>query len=140
MTTIACNLKEMAADSMCSAGEVYYLTEGKIVRIGTDLVGSCGSVDSIAKFLDWYEKRGDIPDFGEGDEFESLALTPNGLFMYCNTCRPRKVLDPFLACGSGEQAALAAMHLGKSPKVAVETAIKCDKNSGGPVIVERLKR
>lgn len=139
MTTIAANLKEMAADSRTSDNETYYATEGKIQRIGSDLVGCCGNIDSIAKFLAWYETRGDLPDF-EGDDFEAVALTHDGLFIYCNTCRPRKLIDPFCAMGSGGQAALAAMHTGCSPKRAVEIAIRCDKNSGPPVVVSRLRK
>ena len=139
MTTIAVNRKEMAADSRSSDDTVYYATEGKITRVGKDLIGACGNLDSISKFLHWYETKGDMPDF-EDDDFEAAALTHEGIFIYCNSCRPRKLIDPFYATGSGQQAALAAMHLGHCPRRAVEIAIRCDKNSGPPVVVLRLKR
>lgn len=139
MTTIAANLKEMAADSRTSDDCVYFTCDSKITRHGKDIIGCCGNLDSIAKFLAWYETKGDAPEF-EGDDFEAIVLRHEGLFFYSNSTRCKRITDPFFAVGSGAMGALAALHCGKSPKAAVETAIKCDKNSGPPVIVERLKR
>jgi hypothetical protein len=133
MTTIACNRDEMAADSRTSDSCTYFTTTDKIVRLGDALVGCCGNLDSIAKFLDWYQKRGDIPDFDD-DDFEAIVLKKDGMFLYANSCRERRIKDKYFATGSGGMAALAAMHCGKTPAEAVRVAIRCDKNSGLPVV------
>lgn len=140
MTTIACNREEMAADSRTSDDAVFYTTAGKITRVGNNLVGCCGNLDSIAKFLTWFRKKKkpkDCPEFS-GEDFEAIVLSPGGMFMFANSCQPRRIVDEFYATGSGGMAALAALRCGKSPAEAVAIAILCDKNSGGPVVVERL--
>ena len=134
MTTIACSRDEMACDSRTSASEIYFTTDDKVIRIRDSLVGCCGNLDSISKFLQWYTKGGSEPvEFEDGDDFEAIVLTKRGIFMYSNSCWPRRIKDKFCASGSGDMSALAAMYCGKTPAEAVAIAIKCDKNSGGPV-------
>lgn len=135
MTTIACSRTEMACDSRTSASEIYFTTTDKVIRIRDCLVGSSGNLDSVAKFIDWFTKggHGEPIDFDDGDDFESIVLHKSGIYIYSNSCRPRRIVGKFCSTGSGDMAALAAMLCGKTPAEAVAIAIKCDKNSGPPV-------
>jgi hypothetical protein len=135
MTTIAVSRTEMACDSRTSWDGGDYLTcDDKVERIGDALVGCCGNVDSIFKFLAWFRSQEkDRPEFGDDDNFVAIVLTRKGIFHYTNATYPSRVCDPFVAFGTGSMAAKAAMLCGKTPAEAVAIAIKCDKNSGGPV-------
>ena len=134
MTTIACSRDEMACDSRISfeSGE-FVACDDKVERIGNCLVGCAGDVAAIFKFLAWFRNQErDRPDFDE-KEFDAIVLNKNGIYYYSGTTYPCRVRDPHFAIGSGSMAAKAAMHCGKAPSEAVAIAIKCDKNSGGPV-------
>jgi hypothetical protein len=135
MTTIACNQDEMACDSRTSFESGEFLTcDDKIERVGDSLVGCCGNVESIFKFLAWFRAQDrERPEFGENDNFTAVVLNKRGIYYYGNTTYPSRVRDPHFVCGSGSMAAKAAMLCGKTPAEAVAIAIKCDKNSGGPV-------
>jgi hypothetical protein len=71
MTTIACNQDEMACDSRTSFESGEFLTcDDKIERVGDSLVGCCGNVESIFKFLAWFRAQDrERPEFGENDNF-----------------------------------------------------------------------
>jgi ATP-dependent protease HslVU (ClpYQ) peptidase subunit len=135
MTTIAANRKEMAADSKCSDGGVYYASR-KIWRFGDVIVGVAGDNAGTLKFVEWL-KQGDPdlehPKFAKDSDWSALVVTPAGLFVYCNDCLPDEILSDFFAIGSGAAAALAAMHLGCSPTDAVGIACKVDNGTGAPV-------
>jgi len=135
MTTIACNREEMACDSRTSFDGGEFLTcDDKVEIIGDELVGACGNTDSIFKFLHWFKDQSkDRPEFTDQDCFSVVVLNPKGIFVYLDSTYAFRVRDPFYACGSGSMAAKAAMLCGKTPAEAVAIAIKCDKNSGGPV-------
>ena len=62
-----------------------------------------------------------------------LVLAPTGVWVYEGSGHPYQVEDDFAAIGSGAQAALAAMQLGKAPRKAVEVASLVDPATGGPV-------
>lgn len=140
MTVIVCNRKEMSCDSRSSYenGE-FYTCDDKIERIGAALIGCAGSIDAIFKFLEWYRTKGERPSFDGEDRVEVVELDKDGIWSYSNSTYRMKVCDPFFAIGSGSMAARAAMLCGKSPKEAIAIAIRCDKNSGGPVRTFSLK-
>lgn len=69
----------------------------------------------------------------------SALVLKSGLLYYGDTtCVMIRIDDDFAAIGSGANAALAAMHCGRSPSEAVKIACKVDMNSGLPVIEKRL--
>jgi hypothetical protein len=139
MTTIAANRKEMACDSRTSwDGGDFCTVSDKVERIGDSLVGCCGSVDAIFKFLEWFRKRGDRPEF-DADGFTAVELNAKGMWLYANSTYCSRVCDPFVTIGSGSMAAKAAMLCGHSPAEAVSVACKCDKHSAGPVRTFSLK-
>jgi hypothetical protein len=135
VTTLACNRREMACDSRTSYGDgEFTVCDDKIERIGDSLIGCAGNVESIFKFLSWFKNQErERPEFSESDSFSAIVLNKRGMYWFCNTTYPSKVCEPFFALGSGSMAAKAAMLCGKTPTEAVGIAIKCDKNSGGPV-------
>ena len=135
MTTIACSRTEMASDSRTSFENGEFLTcDDKIERIGECLVGCCGNTDSIFKFLAWFRNQEkERPEFSDGDSFIAVVLNKRGIFYYNDSTYSSRVRDPFFTTGTGGMAAKAAMLCGKTPAEAVAIAIKCDKNSGGPV-------
>ena len=141
MTTIAANKRSMAADQKVTDGDRNFRNH-KLRRIGEAIVGCGGDGPSIAKFFRWVEqgKQDDPPKLGKDDELEALVLTASGLFVYGRDCVPEEILDEFYAIGTGAMAALSAMHMGATPRRAVEIACLVDNNTGGPVDVMALKR
>lgn len=135
MTTIACNRKEMACDSRTSTDDGNYFTcDDKVERVGDSLIGCCGNVDAIFKFLAWFKDREkERPEFTTDEDFSAVELNRSGIYYYGNTTYASRVRDPLFALGSGEKAARAAMLCGKTPAEAVAIAIKCDKHSGPPI-------
>jgi len=73
-----------------------------------------------------------------GEPVYALALCPEGIWVYDGHPQPYQLKDKFAAVGSGSQAALAAMHCGKSPKDSVRIAAKIDPATGGRIINKRL--
>lgn len=125
----------MAADSRVCAGSLIYECNDKIKIVGGRLVGTAGETGPIAKFLAWLEHPvGDAPEFTE-DALSVIALGVDGLSHYGDSVHGTVITQQFLACGSGADAAMAAMYCGKTPAEAVAIAIKCDVNSGGKVHV-----
>ena len=133
----------MAADS-CTSWEADFFTSGdKIEIINRQLVGCAGNTPDIAKFLRWFKNpTPEIPEFGSEDDegFIAVIVSKDGLFVCANSVDPIPVKDPFVAIGSGGMAAKAAMMCGRSPVSAVEIALRCDKNSRGPIQRVTLKQ
>jgi hypothetical protein len=136
MTTIACNHKEMAADSLTQWDGTKW-EEIKILRVGNAIIGTAGSSKDTPMFCAWYVDQ-DKKKPKLGNDFQGMVLRPDGVYLYDANCDPVRVERGFHAIGSGEKAALAAMLCGKRPKDAVEVACKVDAASGLPVHVLRL--
>lgn len=136
MTTIAASLvhKEIAADSMCSGEDSFYLVE-KLRSGKVSVYGAAGDWDKILKFYDALENKGELDS--ECD-VEVLELRNDGLWVYQGTIIPAKLKNSFYAIGSGSGYAMAAMHLGKSPREAVEIAALYDPGTRGPIDVLKL--
>lgn len=131
MTTIAARLStlEIAADSQVSGDDVKYYIEK--LRRGKDCIfGGAGDLDKLLKFYDSVEKSG---DFDEPIEVDILELRHDGIYVYESTIHPVKVRGDFFSVGTGSAYALAAMHLGKSPREAIEIASIFDPVTGGPI-------
>lgn len=139
MTTIACNLKCMAADRRITGdvmGEV-----DKMFRFGDVIIGCAGDWETILVFREWvmagmdFKKR---PVLGDGD-FEALMLTHEGIWVIGKGLRPYPNREEFHAIGNGALAAKAVMHIGHHPQVAVQTASRVDECTGPEVDVLELK-
>ena len=135
MSTVAANRECMAADSKVTIGSTHYSTV-KIERIGQVLVGCAGHTRAIARFLTWMRKGGGRkPSIVKTDQLEAIILSPSGLFRVDRACEFDEVKDAFTAVGSGDMAALAAMHCGLAPGPAVGIACRVDNHSAPPVDV-----
>lgn len=135
MTAIACNRQMMAADSL-STSDGTKSRAVKIFRVGDEIVGFAGEIQCGLAFVDWYRDRSRIkPDI---DNFSALVLSKDGITQYENRLVPIPIFEQFAAIGSGQDAALAAMHAGKSPKEAVAIACKVRSDCGTPVKVMKL--
>ena len=95
-----------------------------------------GDLDKLLKFYDSVEKNG---EFDEPIEVDILELRADGIYVYESTIHPVKVRGDFFSVGTGSAYALAAMHLGKSPREAIEIASIFDPVTGGPVDVMTLE-
>jgi hypothetical protein len=138
MTTVAASLDfmEIAADSMCSGDDGHYLVE-KLKRGKQSAFGAAGEWDKILKFYEAIEKGGELDS--ECD-IEVLELRHDGLWVYEGTIIPARIKNRFYAIGTGAGYAIAAMHLGKSPKEAVQIAALFDPGTGGPIDVITLEK
>lgn len=137
MTTVAASLDfmEIAADSMCSGDDVHYLVEK--LRCGKNSAyGACGDWDKILKFYNALESKGEL----DSDcDIEVLEIRNDGLWVYEGTIIPARIKNRFYAIGTGAGYAIAAMHLGKSPKEAVAIAALFDPGTGGPIDVLKVE-
>lgn len=149
MTTIAYRDGILAADSLADGGcgkqvcqKLYrkQITEGR--KTFEVIIGICGEVFAALTFVDWYGTGKPIPDtlLNITSNFSCLILRPDGLYEVDNHCRTDKVLDDMFAIGTGAHAARAAMYCGKSAVDAVRVAARIDKNTGGRVVAETLKK
>jgi hypothetical protein len=137
MTTVVATRDALYADSQASFGDSFFESK-KLYRIKDSILGISGTSTASRKFLKWFETRDNCLEFNEDDSFTTLELSPNGLFMWDHNLTPIEILSQHMAIGSGHMAALAALHLGSSPEVAIETACKLDPHSGGPLQVLHL--
>jgi hypothetical protein len=137
VTTIAANRECMAADSLANTDGRAFHTR-KLYRVRGALIGISGGLDHGMMFVRWYAAGADLADRPKGLDASALALDRSGLYRYESECYPMPIEDGFAASGSGAYAALAAMHMGATPKEAVEVACKVDVYTGPPVVVERL--
>ena len=136
MTTVAASLihKEIAADSMCSSDDTFY-SVCKLRQWKDGVVGAAGDWVQILKFFNSVESGGELDS--ECD-VTAMELRHDGIWMYEGTIIPAKIKEPFYAIGTGAGYALAAMHLGKTPKEAVEIASLFDPATRGPIDVMQL--
>lgn len=131
MTTVAARFStlEIAADSMVSGDDSFYLVEK--LRVGkTSIYGGCGDWDKLLKFYQSIESGGEV----DSDmDVTVLELRNDGIWIYESTIIPARIKNDFWAVGTGANFAIAAMHLGKSPKEAVEIACLYDTSSHPPI-------
>lgn len=140
MTVIACNLKQMAGDSLVTAGSDHWYTS-KLYRIDDGSVAGvagCGGEDVV----EWIKRgcvKGDEPKLADSD-FYVMHLKRDGIYLYCNSLVPDKLKAKNHAIGCGAKVALFAMRkLKKLPRDACLAAIEVDHFCGGDVDVMALK-
>lgn len=139
MTTIACNLKEMACDLQFTKGYQKFKGSSKILEVtgerakelfGYDkvLLGMSGSAADLGKMNRYL--------FGSGEkldpikESDMLLLTKDGIYTSTNFKDWAVVDAKHFAIGSGSQYALGALANKVSPEEAVKVACKHDIYSG----------
>lgn len=146
MTTIAYKDGVIASDSRATYDDwtkskcvKLYRAKSKIDPVKGDvIVATAGHSSASLLFLDWLEVGGEprLHDRGvnEMNEFECLIVHKSGVWIGDRLCRLEVLEEEFWAAGSGRQAALAAMHCGKSAVEAVRIACRIDSFSGGRVV------
>lgn len=148
MTTIACNLKEMAADSCITLDDIGLGTGQesvkKLHRIGKSIFGERGdNVAGVPVMLEWISKGAKWkkpPELPKGADFSLLELSPKGIFLWGSDMTCEHLIADNYAIGSGGKVALYCMRVLKmSPAQAVAEAIKVDAYSRAPIHTERLK-
>lgn len=147
MTTIVCTRDAMYADSNVVDGTSVFKAQ-KIYLIRGKLVGCAGDNPMIHFFLDAFrrgvkrvrmspEHRAGI---AEGDrDFSALVVDDQGIWHYDDAFTADLVQEPFMAIGSGGDAARGALIAGATPEQAVEIACQIDSGSRGPVQMLKLK-
>jgi len=148
MTTVACNLHLMAADSKVGTDEpeISFQTE-KLFRIGDSIFGICGD-GNCWRFISWAKSgflKDDRPLFFPDDsltkgDFEVLELAPDGIFVWDETLFRIPIIGvSHYAVGTGSKVAVYCMKfLGLSPDAAVKEASKVDEHTDNLVKIMRL--
>jgi hypothetical protein len=140
MTTIACNRKQMAGDTLMTTDGM----RGKVNKLHQSrgcILGYAGVVTEGMKWVKWYQKgchEGEEPDIESG-AFTGMVLTKEGIELWEDCSGPIKLLDDHYAIGEGAAVAIAALNDGKSPKDAVLSAAAVYTGTGTEVKVLRLK-
>lgn len=143
MTTIACNLREMAADTLVvNSGPMYHAD--KIFRIGLSLVGTAGDGYMSLAFIEWFKstKRSmhtlqKMIPIEHRDDILMIELRPGGIHLWNGWGVAERIHNEFYAIGSGSMVAIAELKRGESPAKAVMAASDWDENTKG-LQVEKL--
>lgn len=146
MTTIACNLKEIAADSRVThdgiASDVY--TGMKLFVAGSAIYATQGE-NCLGQMLgiEWLQQGAIVqnrPVPPKGADWNLLELSPAGMALYNDHLEREVVVADMFAIGSGRKVALYCMkYLGMSPAQAVFEACKVCNYSAPPVYHATLK-
>ena len=136
MTTIVCDMKCMAGDSLMNDAGLAATTK-KVFRVGNSLIGIAGSIAEGLEFVDWYkDRRKKKPQLTEA--FQALVLTPDGIEAWEDNLIPIPIESFYYAIGSGRDYAMTSMYYGKSVLDAAMVACEFDVSSNTPVIYEVL--
>lgn len=127
MTVIAWDGRALAADRLMQSGDTRQPTT-KIWRHGGGLVGVTGNLSVGMEMLAWFRAGAEPAAFpasnrnlGEGATLVHVDAAGR-CWRYDSTPHAFVVEGPFAAFGSGDMAALVAMHCGKTAREAVEVA------------------
>jgi hypothetical protein len=130
MTVIAWDGKTLAADKMSLCGDTVSTVKKLWPLRETGLEGAIavtGSLDKSLVMKRWYEEgkdRAKWPDFQNKDDWALIIVALPGfpVVYFEKHPEPIEVIDPFMAWGSGREAALGAMAMGADAIRAVEIA------------------
>ncbi len=137
MTIIAWDGSTLSADKrITNSGLARTVT--KICRIGKSLVGMSGEMSLCLEMLEWLRAGADPAKMPAAqrntDDWSVVAVCDHaGVHVYERSPHPITYEDNIWACGSGRDYAIAAMHLGKSAREAVEIACLFDVNCGNGI-------
>lgn len=144
MTTIATNLKGMAADTRVTwtdSGNNRLNTAAsiKIERINDEIIGTSGDFQAGVRFLEWYKagSKGRKPKLAK--DFRAIRLNKTGIYIIDGDDTTWVKVDADLyAIGSGAHYAIGAMEMGATPEKSVSIAAKHDGYTGGPITTLEL--
>lgn len=144
MTTVACNLKEIAADSHVAIegfGKGSFSGE-KLYSVNGSLYGVAGEdCDGAILAIEWL-REGASRDFrpsASGAEWDLIELSSIGIATYNIHLEREPIHERVMAIGSGCQVALYCMkYLKMSPREAVREACKVDDWSKPPIFYASL--
>ena len=145
MTTIACNSKEMAADTQYSweGMGIDRVKVMKLYAINGKLYGTQGE-NCVGQMsgLEWL-REGAIPANRPvaplGADWHLLELSKSGVAILNQHLEREELMEDVLAVGSGRKVALYCMRaLGMSPAQAVWEACKYDNYSSPPIYTASL--
>lgn len=146
MTTIAIRDGVVACDSRISSGggtiavgaaaKAYVNTKHRVIFTGAGIVASWHDLArrlAAMRKLPWQKTNPSAFDIGIDSDTVLYVVDREGA-VYCFESKGwYKEEGKFHAAGSGQDAALAAMHMGASAYKAVEIACLVDSGSGLPV-------
>lgn len=133
MTTIAVRDGKMACDSRITGGFIA-ATKTKIITGRNCLVGFCGDYIACYSGALWLAgELSDRPSTSDSDDVLFLVLRGKDIYLADAQLREAPVGGKYWAIGSGEQAAMTAMHMGATAKEAVKMAKLVDECTGGRV-------
>lgn len=138
MTTIACDGKSMAGDTLVTGGGERVGSYQKVRRAKDGRIFGCAGAqtDSI-RFARWID--GELDDPKLEDKFEALILCLDGAIHWIGKeLEPLEYFAP-MTVGCGGPLALGAMLAGKTPEEAVAVACERDLHSGGKITVLHLE-
>lgn len=150
MTVICWDGVSIAADCQGTTAGLRRLVHKLVrVKIGDkpeEVLALAGEQSMYGPLVEWYKSGADpekYPKRQETDDYSTVMVASRaGLKWYGRQPYPAPCADPFTASGSGRDYAIAAMHLGKTAKEAVEIASLFDTDCGMGVDViymEELK-
>ncbi len=148
MTTIACNLKEIAADTRVTwegvGSDIYTgvkLFAGDQAIWGVTGENCTGSILAIEWLLAGAHKdyRPAPPEYEHDWSWKIIELSRQGIALFNEHMERELCAEAFLAVGSGRKVAMYCMKfLGMSPAEAVREACRVDHWSEVPIYSARL--
>lgn len=135
MTTIAIRGRDVAADSLVTAGGLRDGRSLKIRKVGPFIVGGAGCTAVCHRFHEWVKggMQGKCPVEGSSNT-NGFIVQPDGKVVVWGSQGPWLNETGMVAFGSGGDVAMGAMLAGAGAVEAVEAAIKVDIYSGGDIV------
>ncbi len=149
MTTIACNLREIAADTRVtwdgvgtdafSGIKLFPAKNGMIYGItGENCTGSIRAIEWLQGDRN-VDHQPHPPEFEHGWDWRLIELSKNGISVYNEYLERDLTIEPVLAVGSGRKVALYCMrYLNMTPAEAVREACRVDHYSEVPIYTASL--
>lgn len=135
MTTVAFDGKTLAADTLISQDNCRFGQADKCFRLSNGYVFAAAGATALSyQFKDWIEggmNPDSVPKL-EDRPFEGILIIDGNAFELTRFGELFPACVPW-AGGSGWQAAMVAMRLGKTATEAVELAASVDVYTGGPI-------
>lgn len=137
MTTIAVSRTEIACDQQATHSSGYKLkVQTKVhwfhnpqIYPKPFFLGFAGSLEDAHSIIEWFANPIGKPPKTRYNEY--IILTEDKkIFTFANPLSWVEIVEPFYSIGTGAAYALGALHAGKTPKEAVNIAIKCDPSTG----------
>ena len=130
MTTIAHRRGILATDTQITIGTRRMLGSKLQLVAPFDCFAFAGDCDEEEEFLHWYKAGSKWEDrIHKLKKVEAIQINKYGDVIWWNGYSHLPIVDDFFAIGSGEQIAVAFMHLGKTAIEAVGLAGQLDINT-----------